>query len=159
MVLLVLFAFCWGPGNFWQMFTCVLIHILMMSVLHFVTSKRSESEDHLSMRLMYNCMINGVSNLYLHNLILMEVTHGKTRKSSDSTFFRQVLFDSIFVMENMVIVTLLYVMSEPLGFQTKQLLFIFFGHIVGLMMKWMYYSLFHLWRNSRVLFHCNQRGQ
>ena len=90
------------------------------------------------MRLMYNCLINGVSNLYLHNMILMEVTHGKTRKSSDSTFFRQVLFDSIFVMENMVIVTLLYVMSAPLGFQPNQFYFIFFGHIVGLMMKWVY---------------------
>ena len=41
MVLLVLFAFWWGPGNFWQMFTCVLIHILIISVLHLVTSKRT----------------------------------------------------------------------------------------------------------------------
>ena len=53
MVLLVLFAFCWGPGSFWKMLTCVLIHILMMSVLHFVTSKRSESADQLSMRHSY----------------------------------------------------------------------------------------------------------
>eukprot|EP00092_Neocalanus_flemingeri_P007968 GFUD01008596.1.p1 GENE.GFUD01008596.1~~GFUD01008596.1.p1 ORF type:complete len:1107 (-),score=154.31 GFUD01008596.1:37-3357(-) len=149
---LVLYAYCWGPGNFWQMFTSVLIHILLMSVLHFVTSNVWHSE-HRNFRLIYNCLINGISNLYLHNMILMEDTYKKKRQTPVSTFRRQVIFDVIFVIENGIMLGMVHFRTPQLDVQKRLLLSIFVGHVTGLIMKWIYYSLFHLWRNSRKPLH------
>ena len=153
-VVLVLYAYCWGPGNFWQMFTSVLIHILLMSVLHFFTSSTACPPSNLeegNIRRIYNCLINGISNLYLHNMILMETNYKKKRQTSASTFWRQAIFDTIFVIENVAMLVTVYFYKSQLGVQTSLLFGIATVHLTGLIMKWIYYSLFHLWRNSREL--------
>ena len=147
-LLLVMSAYCWGPGQFWQMFTCVLAHILGMSVTHFVWSRRVESDKNLTMRLIYNCLVNGVGNLYLHNMIQIQNTQDKKRKTSESTFYRQLFCDVVFIVENLVMAVLIGEKSEVLGISRILILCTISLHLVGLLMKWFYYCFFHLWRNS-----------
>merc|ERR1711874_708558 len=148
-ILLVLFAYCFGPGQFWQMFTSVLIHILLMSVFHFGWSRRLKPDEPICIRMFYNCLINGVGNLYLHNNILMSNEKSKKRQSSESTFKRQIVCDTVFCLENIVMTTVVCLNSGSLGIEYSLVIYTLFCYLLGLGMKWIYYRTLHLWRNSR----------
>ena len=157
----IIYAYTFGDGNFWPMIVTVMGHILLMSVLHYFTSDEWELKifrNHY-FRIGYHCLINGISNLYLHNWIIQmskvnydnriivnqEQTTRKLKK--DGTAFRQTLFDAILVIENLIILIIAYIIFSdelPVGL----IIFIAFSQYFGIGLKIFYYSKFHIWSNS-----------
>ena len=157
----VLLAYCFGPGNFWPMILLLQLHIVLMAGLHFITSRQIEQRyAKISWpRLLHHCLLNGIGNIYIHNCITymdeksikerMKKQHkerqGKRRKKT--TFWRQVLFNTIFVLENIAVIVLVTI-KLPHSVPVSLLYFIAFGHLFGLILNLVYYQFFHLWKDS-----------
>ena len=69
LLLLVFLAYCFGPGEFWPMFALLILHIILMALSYF-TFYREQMHDDSWPGCIYQCILNGISNIYLHTLIL-----------------------------------------------------------------------------------------
>ena len=147
LLVLVLYAYLFGPGQFWPMVVSVLVHILVMSVLHFLLSNEWEKKtSKFNGRVVYHCMINGICNLYIHNWVKeIKPSYNQENKRKE-TAFKQFLFELIFVVENLAILVTSYLSYNeylPTGFLTG----IFVAHCFGICLKCIYYYQFHIWSN------------
>ena len=68
----------------------------------------------------------------------------------DGTVFRQTLFDAIFVIENLIILLLAHFTFYD-ELPTGLMIFIALSQYVGIGLKTIYYSKFHIWSNSFTL--------
>ena len=161
---LILYAYTFGDGNFWPMIASVMVHILLMSGLHYYTSDEwhLETFKHRPLKIIYHCLINGICNLYLHNWIVqinktVDRTATNTKKSmtnkqkrktkKNGTGFRQLLFDTIFIVENLLILITSYLI---LDYEICYQLFVFvaLSQYFGIALKSIYYWKFHIWSTS-----------
>ena len=161
----VLLAYGFGPGQFWPMIAILQFHILLMTALHFVTFEYVEVDNtKISLlRKLHHCLLNGIGNIYIHNCITymdekevrermmrkheerQDQTDGP-RKHGKETFWRQVLFNAIFVVENIGVI--IFVSSRiPNTVPDSLLVFIVVGHLIGLIFGLIYYQFFHLWKD------------
>ena len=165
----VLLAYCFGHGNFWPMVVMLQIHIIMMAVLHYYISEQRKfggwcSKPVKNLRLLNHCLLNGIANIYLHNRITyMDSKTEKQRmalkfenpcvqemswyKIKKHTFWRQAIFNLIFVSENMFIIILLQTVI-PGVVPVILLILIPVGHLLGIILNIAYYKFFHLWKDS-----------
>ena len=150
---LILYAYTFGRGNFWPMIVTVLIHILIMATLHYLTCDESEIKffGRKWHKIIYHCILNGICNLYLHNLVhpIQKGTLEKQKIVSEEhgTIFRQTMFDTIFVVESGFIFVLTYLKLEeylPVGVMS----FIMVCQCLGIFLKWIYYYKYHVWKNT-----------
>ena len=155
----VLLAYCFGPGNFWPMIVLVNFHIILMGILHFITSRESERNYTLGnwKRTLHHCLLNGIGNIYIHNYIIYmdekKMKEKMKRRTVNNgpnirkTFYRQVIFNGIFILENTVVVA--YALSNRyMNDQIPGVLLglIPFGQLMGLLFHVIYYQFFHLWK-------------
>ena len=69
-----------------------------------------------------------------------------------TTFMRQLIFDIIFLAENITI-TIIAIMNIPvkpfsdINEQSRLFAILFFIHFLGLILKIMYYKFFHIWKD------------
>ena len=151
--LLVLVLYAYICGNFWPMIVSVIIHIIIMAVLHYLTSNEWEMEafHKKPLAVAYHCLINGICNLYLHNWI----AHINNASGSNEvktikkhgTIFRQILFDTIFLVENFVTL----IMAGVLFNECLTTLFLMVAgtcQCVGVLLKILYYKKFHIWKDA-----------
>ena len=158
----VLLAYCFGPGEFWPMVLILQLHILLMAGLHYITShqmKTKKSDNITRRRLLHHCILNGIGNIYLHNCITyMDGKAEKERKKNKyeeseqveakkTTFWRQLIFNVIFVLENMAVITLVCI-KMPDTVPLPLLIFIPLGHLFGIFLNVFYYQFYHLWKES-----------
>ena len=183
LLIIVIYAYLFGPGEFWPMMLSVFGHILLMTFLNFILSyewlkQNFENQQYRQIKIFYHCVLNGICNLYIHNWIVkidkvsdfntstrkseiieessgnpqLKTFRGMTRKTdrnrTSSTVFRQVIFDIIFILETCVIVI---VAAFKLGTDQRILTFIALSQIFGITLKLVYYSQFHIWKNSFTL--------
>ena len=161
----VLLAYGFGEGQFWPMIAILQFHILLMATLHFITFKHVEVDNIKisKLRKLHHCLLNGIGNIYIHNCITymdeLEVkerirkkreeredqSDGKER-TKKKTFWRQVLFNMIFIAENIAIITFVC-LRIPDTVPTSLLVFIGVGHLVGSVFNIIYYQFFHLWKD------------
>ena len=132
------------------MIVSVLTHALVMAVLHYLISDEWDKENLKGKypKIVYQCIVNGICNIYLHNRIkditpsYVHTMENKTR----TTVFRQCLFDTIFVIENLVIL-ILSNLKYPKYLGVGLVTGIFIAHCVGIGLKCVYYYQFHIWSN------------
>ena len=70
--ILVLFAYSFGPGNYFPLLIFIGAHILLMSALHFVFSdakKYWQKGGFLNLSFFHYLIGNGLANIYIHNWI------------------------------------------------------------------------------------------
>ena len=67
-----------------------------------------------------------------------------------TTFLRQVIFDTVFVAENIKFVALVYALVPP-TIPLVYLITILVVHLFGLLLKFIYYYFYHLWKDSSTL--------
>ena len=117
---LVLCAYCFGEGMFHPMIILVVCHIVLISFIHYATSYEWEiDQDNLmtpgdteeveemipttleqikaNMSILYQCLINGIANLYIHNWIVKH-TSSQFLAERKTTFLRQIIIDFIFAI-------------------------------------------------------------
>ena len=151
----VLYAYTFKDGNFWPMIATLVLHILIMSLLHFLTSDEwtLDTFRNRNTKIGYHCLINGICNLYLHNWIGHIKGKEAGRKiliKKAGTSFRQVVFDLIFVLENTIIVIMAFIyLVEYLP--SSLFLFVLLTQYFGVCLKWLYYLKFHIWKNTFTL--------
>ena len=149
LVVFVLFAYTCGDGNFFPIFLGVLAHIVVMSVIYsqqhaiIMTTDNWKQDTRLHYHL-YQAIVNGISNLYLWNIILplpSDQNYGRNHKKG--TFQHQAIVDSISILENIVIVILAFFFVDEIP--PELLMYGIGGHLLGLFLKCIYYYQFHIW--------------
>ena len=167
---LVICAYCFGEGSFYPLILLVTCHIILMSFLHYATSYEWEIVEagesvadgfndktkasiiprkfRITIQIIYQCLINGIGNLYIHNWIVNYHPRKFGVVEKKTTFLRQVMFDLIFAIENMAIVVVSanspYLQTLP----REILIIILAGHLFGVIFKGMYYQYWHMWKLS-----------
>ena len=152
----VLFAYSWGDGNFWPAFVFVLLHILVLAAFHFEWNDKDTWVQFESSCLFFSypkgmavfqSILNGISNLYMNNLILPLPSKEKKKqqnRGSTRSFSRQLVFDGLFVVENSVVI-LLAAFVLNINDVWPLLVFVSLGQLNGLLLKVIYYRFFHIW--------------
>ena len=154
---LVLYAYCYGPGYFWPMILTVILHIILMSSLHFYiydqwTLQQLRNEKLLQLfQLFYNCVLNGVCNVYIHNRIdrinAQQASIGPCGRTKQKiSMLRNGIFEIIFLIENVMVVIIAHLML-PSDLPREILTFIIFAQLLGLLLNCIYYKYFHIWKH------------
>ena len=154
--IIVLLAYSCEDGNFWPMMLAISIHMLGMAFVHWRTIqlKKHDSRENKGFRgyrhvsnskMAYQCLLHGVSNLYMYMRVPPLFV---AKKAKD-----QIWVDLIFVIENIVVVSLAYAFVEDLPFWI--LLAVLTVHTVGLLLKVIYYQKFHIWSSLIPCCPCN----
>ena len=146
LVAFALFAYSWGDGYIWPAFVFVLIHIIVMSGFHIYKAEDIKCCKFNRMAV-FQGILNGISNLYMYNLILPLPSEEKKKqliKRNERTFTDQVIVDGLFVVENLATIVIASVCLNvddvwPL------LVFVLAGQLGGLLLKGLYYRFFHIW--------------
>ena len=147
----VLLAYACGDGNFWPAFVFVLIHIIIMSTAHFVEARDREPWEKIKSKpsAIFQSVLNGISNLYMNNLILPLPSKEKKKqhvKRSHRSFKRQLAVDGTFLSENVAII-IFAALRLDLNDVWPLLVFVFLGQLCGTLFKVAYYKFFHIWSN------------
>ena len=67
LIAFVLFAYSFGDGNFLPMFLAVMVHISLMSLIHYYQMNKTlvKLSKRTKFQTVYQSILNGISNLYL----------------------------------------------------------------------------------------------
>ncbi len=150
--ILVLFAYSFGPGNYYPVLIFLGCHILLMTLLHFVFSDAKiywQKGGLLNLSFFHYMVGNGLANIYIHNWIRMDpmlIPFSKPLQHV-ATFARQVVFDMVLMTENVVLLSIALnsnireLRDNQLSFACVLLGFSF----VGVVLKCVYYRYLHIW--------------
>ncbi len=148
----VLFAYSFGPGNYYPVLIFLGCHILLMTMLHFIFSDAKmywEKGGLLNLSFFHYMIGNGLANIYIHNWIRMDpllIPFSKPLQHV-ATFMRQVVFDVVLMTENVVLLAIALnsnireLRDNQLSFACVLLGFSF----VGVVLKCVYYRYLHIW--------------
>ena len=130
----------------------------------FVTNKTLQH----SLQVFYQCLLNGVSNIFLYNDILAlpsdeeDVTRRQKRSDNEeeSTIkafvkaWKQPIVDAIFALESLIILVISVCLVD--GLPKSLLTMVVILHILGLVLKVFYYTSLHIWSGvSKIELPCN----
>ena len=167
---LVLCAYCFGEGFFYPMIILVSCHIILMSCLHYATSYEWEivmatgnnrvshdldEADELTlttfmkfkanMIIAYQCLINGIGNVYIHNWIVNYHSRQFGVDEKKTTLLRQLITELIFAAENIAIVVMTSRSENLQNLPRVVLNIILVFHLLGIFLKIVYYHFWHIW--------------
>ena len=174
----VFLAYCFGDGQFYPMVIVVVCHMLLMTGFHWLTTETFNIKKNLifvtnktlqhSLQVFYQCLLNGVSNIFLYNDILAlpsgekNVTT-KPKQSKDQNerkilafikSWKQPIVDTMFALESLIIVVLSVFLVE--GLPRSFVIMVVILHILGLVLKAFYYMSLHIWSGvSKIELPCN----
>jgi hypothetical protein len=117
----MLFTLYWGPGNFYPLMIFVLIHMIIAAIIHISFSEDLafwRSQQYL--KFFHNVLLNSFASMYFHNYLRFdEMPNDEMLRIKDveknefidsqrpglhiSTFFRQLTFDVLYVVEYVVL--------------------------------------------------------
>ena len=161
----VLFAYACGDGHFYPMVVFVVSHMLFMTLLYKLTTEPSDFNNRSdfacfkpndctnSLQKFYQCLLNGISNIFLFNDILPLPCEGKTQNRSEKqrerTKKRQVLVDAILAFESIILI----IISASLvkGIPPYLITTVVTLHALGLILKVVYYKNLHIWSGRQKL--------
>ena len=73
LIALVVFAYCFGPGEFLPLLLGLLAHVLLMGLIHLATAPPSSSDVGCH-HLLVNCVLNGLANIHTHQWVQLPGT-------------------------------------------------------------------------------------
>ena len=144
LVILVIFAYTCGPGNFWPLMAGCSVHMLSMSLIHWATRKNARTDDKLFWKngqVFYQCLINGISDLYVYTSIVPRETKEKSKTETENPAVctmekdvKRMLVNLLICTENVAILAGAYHRPKELGIPTEFLVAVFAIHIAGLLL-------------------------
>ena len=144
LVVFVIFAFTWGEGNLWPMMAATLLHMLAMAVVHWRT--KYTPPRWTRRRVFYQCIINGISNLYLHNDIVARKDEDRMHnEKSGARDTKLLLVNGVILTENIIVVLVAFFHPGRIGIPTNLLVTVIGVHSVGLLLMLVYYQQLHIW--------------
>ena len=176
LLIIVIYAYLFGPGQFWPMMTSVLGHILVMTLLNYMLSYdwlMQNFPNRQYRKIFYHCLLNGICNLYIHNWIVKidkvsdfdentgeinedyvnNMSKRQSKTVSRKGFHKRTsstLFRQFIFDIIFVLETSVIVIVAPYKLGTNEwiLAFIALSQIFGITLKVIYYYQFHIWKNS-----------
>ena len=172
----VFLAYCFGDGQFYPMVVVVVIHMLLMTAFHWLTTdtdafniKTFVFVNNKSLQVFYQCLLNGVSNIFLYNDILAlpsdeeDITRRQKRPNKEEEMSeikaivkkqKQPIVDAIFFLESLFIVVISSYLVD--GLPPFLVIMVVILHILGLALKVFYYKSLHIWSGmSKIELPCN----
>jgi len=157
----VIFAFSFGPGEYHPLLFTMMGHCLLMMILHYVFSDAKEYWKNGVIPFLHYVVGNGFANIYIHNWIRMDpfLSNKNNPKQHISTFVRQLIFDLVFFFENLILLSIALSkwiskangseqgssISELKDVKLPLFLVLFGSHLIGLILKCVYYRYIHMW--------------
>jgi len=150
--ILVFYAYSFGPGKYHPLLIFISFHIALMSAIHFVFSDAKRywvKGGFLNISFFHYLLGNGLANIYIHNWIRMDPLLVPWDKPLQhvSTLVRQFLVDFIIITENCILLAFA-LNSNIKELKENQMVFtiVLLGfHLVGLILKCVYYRYLHMW--------------
>ena len=159
----VLLAYTFGDGLFYPTVAIVISHMLVMTILHFTVHKLAKTENYILrtkfatcqnktlrkvMQISYQCLLNGIGNIYLcSNILPLQRKDTKQKITPKRTNWKHIIVDLVHGLESCLILVMSYFLIDGLP------VFILSGvaglHILGFILKLVYYRFLHIW-TSRV---------
>ena len=172
-----LFALFWGPGQLYPLVIFVVIHMFISSVVHiFFSEDLYYVRKGKYLKFLHNTLMNAFATIYFHNYLRMdemprigsrrqnlgtedEVDHDKDVGDAQtpglhiSTFTRQLAFDILYFVEFVVLLGCGFnaqiVKEGYLGLYTYKFVWVVTTMtILALVLKFFYYNVLHIWRNT-----------
>ena len=140
-----LFAYTFGPGNFWPLMVFIAGHVIFVTMVQTVFDRYIRKE--LNKASFFDHLINGIANIYFHNQInqYMQEQSGKQVKALD--FGQQIFFESVILLENTVMLVTVIVSFQTNTLAIGLMVGSFCLYIFGLALKMVYYKFFYIWKN------------
>ena len=164
----VFFAYSFGDGNFYPTIVLVNCHILVMAIIHWITTDefhRTDSDLYSPhpmsiVKAFYQCLLNGISNIYIYNNILLHTSEDKEGKRGRQPTnrvtarkqlrvisivkkWKELVVDLIFGLENLIMIICSFAFID--GIPAIFLISVAGFYIWGLTLKVIYYKKFHIW--------------
>ena len=170
-----LFALFWGPGQLYPLVIFVVIHMFISSVVHiFFSEDLYYVRKGKYLKFLHNTLMNAFATIYFHNYLRMDEMPriGSRRKNVSaedevdkdvgdaqtpglhiSTFTRQLAFDILYFIEFVVLLGCGFnaqiVKEGYLGLYTTKFVWVVTTMtILALVLKFFYYNVLHIWRNT-----------
>ena len=147
----VFFAYSCGDGQLWPLALFILLHTLLMAFIHWKTTKHIPTNDRVRWKkaqIFYQCILNGISNLYMHNKILPLPDKNKPDTKVEGPR-NGILVDVIIFVESAIIILIAFLMIE--GIPLYLLLAVGVAYMVGLLFKVVYFKFFHIWKDTNTV--------
>ena len=170
----VLFAYSFGDGNFYPLIVLVTCHILIMAIIHWITTDNFDMKktDHLfltdktllyGLQAFYQSLLNGISNIYIYNNILLHSRRENqtlvkihTIDNSQHNILRDQHIVVLFLKKwKQLVVDLIFSFEHLIiitcssvlidGLPTGLLASVAGLYFLGLAFKVIYYKNFHIW--------------
>ena len=160
----VLFAYSFGDGNFYPMIVLVTFHILVMATIHWATTDHFHRRDSdlysphplSNVKAFYQCLLNGISNIYIFNNILLQASDDKEgereeqqtdKETSERRLvvkkWKELIVDLIFGFQTLIMINCSAALID--GIPSWFLASVAGVYIGGLVLKVIYYKKFHIW--------------
>ena len=146
---LILFMYSFGPGQFYPGVIFLSGHFVLIVILqNFFRDdcKWVQIKSHF-IEYFHTSLLHGLANMFSNNGYVIMKSRQKGWKGK--TFGRHLLYDLIFVAENITLSYYGYIVKvEPEQYQdAKNLTILISGgfHLIGLILKIVYYKKFHIW--------------
>ena len=70
LIALTVFAYCFGPGQFFPLLVGLFYHVILFSVLHYATSEYPMKKQ-INLKIAFHCFLNGLANIYTHHAVVI----------------------------------------------------------------------------------------
>ena len=119
------------------------VHMLSMSLIHWATRKNARTDDKLFWKngqVFYQCLINGISDLYVYTSIVSRETKEKDNIEENPAVWemakdvKRMLVNLLICSENVAILVGAYLRPKELGIPTEFLVAVLAIHIAGLLL-------------------------
>ena len=168
-----LFALYWGPGQLYPLVIFVVIHMFISSVVHiFFSEDLYYVRKGKYLKFLHNTLMNAFATIYFHNYLRMDEMPRLGAKAQDtestrdkdvgdaqtpglhiSTFTRQLAFDILYFIEFVILLgcgfSAQIVKDGYLSLYTDKFVWVVTTMtIFALILKFFYYNVLHIWRNT-----------
>ena len=168
-----LFALFWGPGQLWPLVVFVVIHMFISSIVHvFFSEDLYYVRKGKYLKFIHNMLMNAFATIYFHNYLRMDEMPrlGPSNPNNEdddkdkcgdaqrpglhiSTFTRQLAFDILYFFEFVILLgcgfSAQIVKDGYLGLYTHKFVWVItMMTLFALILKFFYYNVLHIWRNT-----------
>ena len=157
----MLFTLFWGPGNFYPLMIFVVIHMVIAALLHIVFSEDlAFFKKGFYLKFFHNVIMNSFASIYFHNYLRFDEMPASNQKDPEfidsqkpglhvSTFLRQLMFDFLYAVEYVVLLTFAVSTHVPnLGSIWTWIVSIVIMALISVLLRLIYYLGLHIWSST-----------
>ena len=151
---MILMTYCFGKGQFWPLMLLIGIHVMAIAICCIIIRVRHIGQKFNGQLVMYSCLF-GLANIYCPNWISYQNSDEEVSGTHSYTILREFVIQIAFILENLIMLSV--VIYSAFGYENSviygQTILVYLAaiatvtHLVGVGLRIVYYSNYHIWRN------------